>query len=287
MQMLKPEYLYLCIQAFLWITMMLSFVDGQEVDSISVDDRGLAYGDGCFTTALIINSEVVMIAQHLKRLEQQSQQLGLPKFDSSTLEKTIGKISSGIDIGIVKVIITCGSGGRGYSRLGAEQVKVIVSLHDYPKFYPQWQRHGISVGISEQKLGINPMLAGLKHLNRLEQVMLRVELDKRPEDDLLISDINDNVVECCSANVFWLKAGQWHTPTIATAGVAGLMRANILLKQPNIQQDNYSLAQLDNIDAMFISNAILGIVPVKIFNGKKLDISLVESMQNQCVNLES
>ena len=264
---------------------MLSFVDGQEVDSISVDDRGLAYGDGCFTTALIINSEVVMLAQHLKRLEQQSQQLGLPKFDLNALENTIGKIIAGTAIGIVKVIITCGSGGRGYSRLGAEQAKVIVSLHDYPKFYPQWQKHGISVGISEQKLGVNPMLAGLKHLNRLEQVLLRVELDKRPEDDLLVSDVNGNIIECCSANVFWRVAGQWHTPRLVTAGVAGLMRENILLNQANIQQGNYSLIHLDNIDAMFISNAILGIVPVKIFNGKKLDISLVQSMQSQCINL--
>ena len=266
---------------------MLSFVDGQVADSISIDDRGLAYGDGCFTTALVIKGDVVMLPQHLERLTLQSQQLGLPSFDLPALAVSLQKISSGIDIGIVKVIITCGSGGRGYSRLGAEQAKVIVSVHDYPKFYTQWQKHGICVGISGQNLGINPILAGLKHLNRLEQVLLRAELDKRPEDDLLATDINGNVIECCSANVFWLKAGQWQTPLLTTAGVAGLMRAKILLHQPNIQQGNYPLSQLDNIDAMFISNAILGIVPVKIFNGQQLDISRVKSIQSQCIDLES
>jgi len=272
---------------FFMAIMMFSFVDGELADSISIDDRGLAYGDGCFTTALVINGKVMLLSEHLQRLVQQSQQLGLPLFDLPALQVCIKKIIVGMDIGIVKIIITCGSGGRGYSRRGAEQAKVIISVHDYPRFYSQWQQHGICVGISEQKLGINPMLAGLKHLNRLEQVMLRAELDKRPEDDLLATDINGSVIECCSANVFWLKAEQWQTPLLTTAGVAGLMRAQILLNHPNIQQDNYPLAQLDNIDAMFISNAILGIVPVKIFNGQQLDISQVRSIQSECINLES
>ena len=268
-------------------SMALSFVDGQVADSISIDDRGLAYGDGCFTTALVINGEVAMLAQHLNRLVQQSQQLGLPSFDLSALKETIAHISADINIGIVKVIITCGSGGRGYSRLGVEQAKVIVSVHDYPTHYPQWQKHGISVGISDQKLGINPMLAGLKHLNRLEQVMLRAELDKRPEDDLLATDVNGHVIECCSANVFWLTAGQWQTPKLITAGVAGLMREKILLNNADITPANYQLKALNNIEAMFITNAILGIVPVKVFNGQKLDISLVIRMQNQHINTKS
>lgn len=262
----------------------LSFVDGQLADTISVSDRGLAYGDGCFTTALVMNGGVAMLPQHLNRLISQSKQLGLPSVDLATLKVTIANLSVGVTIGIIKIIITCGSGGRGYSRIGVEQAKVIVSLHDYPQNYPQWQKDGISVGISEQKLGINPMLAGLKHLNRLEQVMLRAELDKRPEDDLLACDINNNVIECCSANVFWLKAGQWQTPALSTAGVAGLMREKILLNYPDIIPASYDIESLNNIEAMFISNAILGIVPVKAFNGRQLDTSLVINIQNQCMN---
>ena len=259
---------------------VISFVDGQAAKTISIDDRGLAYGDGCFTAALVKHGEIVMLAQHIERLVQQSQQLGLPKFDSIALVNTLHDISADIDIAIVKVMITCGSGGRGYSRLGVQQAKVIVSLHDYPVFYPQWQQQGITVGTSTLQLGINPMLAGIKHLNRLEQVLLRAELDKRTEDDLIVTDINGHIIECCSANVFWLKAGQWHTPSLTTAGVAGLMRANLLLNNPNIQQGQYVLDDLDNVVAMFISNAILGIVPVKIFNGQQLDISAVANMKN-------
>lgn len=262
----------------------LSFVDGQPADSISISDRGLAYGDGCFTTALVVNGEVAMLSQHINRLIVQSKLLGLPNFDLATLKVTIANISKGISMGIIKIIITCGSGGRGYSRLGVESSKVIVTLHEYPQNYYQWQKNGISIGISEQKLGINPMLAGLKHLNRLEQVMLRSELDQRSEDELVVCDINNNVIECCSANVFWLKAGQWHTSILSTAGVAGLMRDKILLNYTDIIAKNHHIEALNNIDAMFISNAILGIVPVNVFNGHQLDTSLVRSIQNQCMN---
>lgn len=265
--------------------MVLSFVDGQIANSLALDDRGLAYGDGCFTTALVIDGKVQMLEQHISRLVNQTQRLGLPPFDEIALRETIATISAGVVKAIVKVIITCGSGGRGYSRIGVVHARFIVSLHDYPNFYQQWQKQGISVGISKQQLGINPMLAGLKHLNRLEQVLLRAELDKRTEDDLLVTDINGCVIECCSANVFWLHAGQWHTPILTTAGVAGLMRDNILSTIKNIQQGQYLLADLDNIDAMFISNAILGIVPIKIFNNQRLDTSHVVSIQNQCLNM--
>ena len=267
--------------------MTLSFVDEQALDVISIYDRGLAYGDGCFTTALILDGEVVMLEQHLARLTQQSQRLGLPDINTDSIAEKMCHVSEGVNKGVVKVIVTCGSGGRGYSRLGANQAQVIISRHDYPNFYDQWQKHGITVGISEQQLGINPMLAGLKHLNRLEQVLLRKELDQRSEDDLLVTDINGNITECCSANVFWRKNGQWHTPSLANAGVSGIMRARILNLYLDILVGDYRLTDIDNIDAMFISNAILGIVPVKIFNLKVLDISLVEDIQKQCLTFDS
>ncbi|SEL06879.1 4-amino-4-deoxychorismate lyase [Colwellia chukchiensis] len=266
---------------------VICYVNGIKTSRVSVFDRGLAYGDGCFTTALIINNQVQMLPQHLERLQMHCKRLGIANIDINALSATLGNVSAGVEVGVVKVMVTCGSGGRGYSRIGAQQPSVIVTLHDYPHLYTHWQEQGIHVGVSKQKLGINPMLAGLKHLNRLEQVLLRNELDQRPEDDLLVCDINGSIVECCSANVFWLKAGQWHTPSLTNAGVAGIMRSKILAMNPTIEPGEYTLAELDNIDAMFISNAILGIVPVNVFKQQTLDISLVKSMQKQCLTLEN
>jgi 4-amino-4-deoxychorismate lyase len=267
--------------------MTLSFVNDQPLDVISIYDRGLAYGDGCFTTALVINGDVMMLSQHLKRLQEQSIRLDLPEIDLQSIARQMHCASQGVIKGVVKVIITCGSGGRGYSRIGANQAQVIVSQHDYPSFYTCWQKEGITIGISQQQLGINPMLAGLKHLNRLEQVLLRRELDQRMEDDLLATDVNGHIIECCSANVFWLKNKQWHTPSLLSTGVAGLMREKVMTLNDNVIQGDYTLTDLDNIDAMFISNAILGIVPVKNFNSKPLTISWVEDIQKQCLTFEN
>ena len=265
-------------------TILLNFVDNEQCDVISISDRGLAYGDGCFTTALVVNGQVIMQQQHLTRLKQQSQRLGLSEVNIDAIAEKMQAASCGIKKGVIKVIVTSGSGGRGYSRLGVNQCCVIVSQHPYPSIYTQWQKVGISVGISQQQLGINPMLAGLKHLNRLEQVLLRQELDKREEDDLLVTDINGHIVECCSANVFWQKNNQWYTPSLNTAGVAGLMRDKIISGNETIIQGSYQLADIDNIDAMFISNAILGIVPVHSFNLKTLDISLVQNIQRSILS---
>lgn len=265
--------------------MTLSFVNNQVLDVISIYDRGLAYGDGCFTTALVIDGEVVMLQQHLARLKQHSERLGLLDINSDDIAKKIRLVSQSVNKGIVKVIVTSGAGGRGYSRVGVNKNHIIVTQHEYPSFYSQWQKTGISVGISQQQLGINPMLAGLKHLNRLEQVLLRQELDRRPEDDLLVTDVNGHIIECCSANVFWLQNKQWYTPSLNTAGVAGLMRDKIISDIENINQGSYQLADIDNIDAMFISNAILGIVPVHTFNLKALDISLVRNIQQSILGI--
>ena len=254
--------------------------------AIAITDRGLAYGDGCFTTALVINGEISLLEQHLNRLQDNSFKLGITDIDIESLRKEMCLKARPIDLGVIKVIITAGSGGRGYSRIGCQSPTIILSLHDYPHHYKKWQQEGIALEISEQQLGHNPMLAGLKHLNRLEQVLLRAELDKKQCDELLVTDIAGNVVECCSANVFWLKGNQWYTPQMASAGVAGLMRAELLRYMPEIIEARAQVSDLVNVDAMFITNAILGIVPVRQFCDLTLNISSVKRFQDEFLVVE-
>lgn len=263
--------------------MTQNFIDNEPSDVVNVLDRGLAYGDGCFTTALVKHGQMQMFEQHIHRLSSQSQQLLLPTFDLNLLKSRLIKVCESIELGVVKIMITSGSGGRGYSRQGVSNSRVIITTHTYPSFYSEWQRSGIHIGISEQKLGINPLLAGLKHLNRLEQVLIRAELDNRSEDDLLVTDINGDIIECCSANVFWFKAGQWYTPCLSSAGVKGLMRDKVIESDLGVIQGSYQLSDLDGISAMFITNAILGIVPVNIFAQKPLMMSPVNEIQKQLI----
>ena len=182
--------------------MLYCSVNYQAVTNISCQNRGLAYGDGIFTTGKVVNGQLELLPQHLKRLQNACKGLGLKAPNFTELSDNIKKSVKNYPLAVLKVMITAGVGGRGYSREGIEKPTIIISVFNFPKHYIHWQQKGIHLGISELQLGLNPMLAGIKHLNRLEQVLIRQELDKRVEDDLLITDINGDIIETSCANVF-------------------------------------------------------------------------------------
>ena len=251
-------------------------INYQQVDSISVQDRGLAYGDGLFTTAKIVNGQIAMFAAHLQRLKSGCDALALITPDFGQLTQQVGELAKSYPLAVLKIILTAGVGGRGYSRQGASTTNVIIMVFDFPQHYLHWQQQGINLGVAQQKLGLNSMLAGIKHLNRLEQVMISKELDERDEDDLLVLDINDNIVETSCANIFWCKNNSWYTPKIARAGIDGLMKAKIIAGLANVVTLTARLTDLENIEAMFICNSVMGVVPIRIYNGQKLP-SVIDS----------
>ena len=148
-------------------------VNGQKSQLISVKDRGLAYGDGIFTTAKISHGKVLLFDEHFARLKEGCLKLGLLLPDFANLAHEVSEQAEAYDIAVLKIMITSGEGGRGYSRQGIEKANTIIQISPFPEHYGTWQSKGIRLGISQQLLGINPLLAGIKHLNRLEQVMIR------------------------------------------------------------------------------------------------------------------
>ncbi len=119
----------------------------------------------------------------------------------------------------------------------------------------------------ETRLGINPLLAGIKHLNRLEQVLARKESYDRGYDDGLVADINGNFVEATSANLFLWKAGNLMTPDIQCCGIAGVVRQLVLdtAKKMDITVEVTTISKTDchTADALFLTNSLSGIIPVK------------------------
>jgi len=259
-------------------------VNGIEEKHILISDRGLAYGDGVFTTAKLLNGKVQLLAAHLDRLIDSCQKLNivLPDIDKVTIELT--NIASHFELAVVKVMVTAGQGGRGYSRQGCSSSNVIITVHPFPEHYHLWQTKGVELGLSNFKLGLNPSLAGLKHLNRLEQVMIRRELDQKPEDDLLVTNISGQIVETSCANIFWQKAGQYYTPDLSESGVAGLIRRFILETTPDIQIVKANLDELSHADAMFICNSVMGIVPVRRYQNRDLDINKVLNFKSKLMS---
>ena len=250
-------------------------VNGKQEQYISITNRGLAYGDGVFTTAKVFNGKVQLLTAHLERLTDSCQKLNivLPDLDKVIVE--LIDVAQRFELAVLKVIITAGEGGRGYSRKGCSSSMVIISFHPFPEHYHLWQEQGVVLGLSNFKLGLNPSLGGLKHLNRLEQVMIRRELDQKPEDDLSVTDINGHIVETSCANIFWLKAEKYYTPDLSESGVIGLVRNTILENMPDTHIVKTKINNLENIEAMFICNSVMGIVPVRRFLNRNLDTNKI------------
>lgn len=267
--------------------MKFCLVNGIEQNQIDIENRGLAYGDGLFTTAKIIDGKIQYLSSHVQRLLDGCKKLALFAPNKAELTEQLSQVAKQYNLAVLKVIITASSGGRGYARSIQPKNDVIIMVHDYPEHYDELAIEGITLGDSKQKIGINPMLSGLKHLNRLEQVLLRQELTKTQEDDLVVTNINDEVIEATSANLFFWLNDTLCTPDVTNSGVNGLIRQTILQHYPDTLVKKVTLAELSSAQAMFICNCVVGIMPVKNYNGKNLSIALPQTVRNKLNQCET
>lgn len=261
--------------------MKFCLVNGIQQNQIDIENRGLAYGDGLFTTAKVIDGKIQYLSSHVQRLIFGCKRLGIFAPNKVELTEQLSQVTKQYKLAVLKVIITASSGGRGYARSNALKNDIIIMVLDYPKHYDELAIKGITLGLSKQKIGINPMLSGLKHLNRLEQVLLRQELTNTMDDDLVVTNLNDEVIEATSANLFFWLDDKLYTPDVTSSGVNGIMRQTILQQYPDTLIKNISLVDLASSQAMFICNCVMGIMPVKNYNGQNLSIMLPRSMRHK------
>jgi len=254
--------------------MKFCLVNGIQQNHIDIENRGLAYGDGLFTTAKILYGNVQYLSEHIARLISGCERLGITCPSASELRIQLTSIAKNYSLAVLKVMIVASTGGRGYARAISNNHDVIVMIYDFPKHYDELAQVGMTLGVSEQKMGINPMLAGLKHLNRLEQVLLRQELSASNEDDILVANINNEVIEATSANIFFFINDKLYTPDVTQSGVNGIMRQTILKHYPSTIIKSISLEEVAQAEAMFICNCVMGIMPVANYNGRELLIDL-------------
>ncbi|MBJ3815485.1 aminodeoxychorismate lyase [Shimwellia pseudoproteus] len=242
-------------------------INGAWQETVPASDRGLQFGDGCFTTARILHGQVRFIERHLARLLAGCQRLGIPQPDSVILADEMQTLARDQGTGTLKVVITRGSGGRGYSAHGCDMPRRILSVSGVPGHYAQWQQQGITLVLSPIRMGCNPALAGIKHLNRLEQVLIRSHLEQIHAPEALVLDSDGMLVECCAANLFWRKNHRVYTPDLALAGVDGTMRQHIIARLRyggwTVEEVREPAATLAQADEVFICNALMPIIPVK------------------------
>ena len=254
-------------------------VNGKINNEISIVDRAFNYGDGIFTTAKISHGRIEFLARHIERLTVSCKKLNIAFTQQDNLFSEITAVAGSYKNAVLKIVITAGQGGRGYSRMGVSNSNVVISIHDVPEHYAIWQEQGIQLGIANCQLGLNPMLKGLKHLNRLEQVLIRAELDQRSEDDLVVTNINNQVIEASAANLFWFKANHLFTPNLDESGVFGIIRQQIIELRSDLHIVKAEINELDDATAIFICNCVMGVIPVKNYKGRSLALEPVLKIQ--------
>ncbi len=247
----------------------LVLVNGRAGDSISVLDRGLQYGDGVFETIACRRGIARFLAWHLERLALGCERLRIP-VQLSEIRDEVRMLAREADSAIIKVMLTRGPGiARGYAPTGSEKPTRITFRQAWPSEDPAARQDGVRVRIAALRLGENPALAGLKHLNRLEQVLARMEsmstAGEAVAESLLFSR-SGKLVSGSMSNIFIVRDSRVQTPRIDVCGVSGVMRRVVLSEaaRAGIVAEECSLeaADLNGAQEIFLTNARIGIWPV-------------------------
>lgn len=241
-------------------------VNGKPSNCLSTSDRGLLYGDGVFETIAVSGGKPCLWEAHLQRLHTGCERLGLGAFDETQLARECALLIGKASPAVIKIIITRGSGGRGYRVPGQPRPTRIVQLHDWPDYPASYTESGIKARICQTRLGHNSSLAGIKHLNRLEQVLARREWDDPAIREGLMLDAVGDLVEGTMSNLFVVKDAVLMTPGLTLCGVAGIMRARLLdlARQHSMDARVQRLEAntLREADEIFVCNSLIGIWPV-------------------------
>lgn len=228
-------------------------------------DRGLHYGDGVFRTLAIYQGQVLDLAGQLAHLQADAQRLGIG-IDVETLSSEAETLARAQNTAVLKIIITRGSGARGYRATPDLRPNRYLFTTVPPQGISAAQAHGIAVQMCQLRMGMNPVLAGIKHLNRLEQVMARRELTDTAHVEGLMLDGAGRLISGVQSNLFLVNDGKLYTPDLADCGVAGRMRARILALCDQLSitctVSHLRSAQLQMADEVFLTNSLIGIWPV-------------------------
>lgn len=262
--------------------MLECLVDGEISTQISVEDRGLQYGDGLFETLAVNQGQPRFWQSHMDRLAAGCERLQLPAPPQSVLLREVQTVSAGQHHCVVKIMVTRGTSGRGYAPSFPVTANRIVCSYPFPDDPGHLDQVGIRTRICKLRLALQPALAGIKHLNRLEQVTARAEWSDRSIHEGILLDSEDHVISAISSNIFLVAGDRLLTPRMDRCGVRGVMRANILKAfKTSCEQRRITLDMLPEADSVFVCNAVRGVFPVIQIDHWEYSISpMIREIQN-------
>jgi 4-amino-4-deoxychorismate lyase len=244
-----------------------SFDGDTRVDALAPGNRGLAYGDGLFETMRAHRGVLPWWDAHWARLQRGGARLGITLPDEALVRAQAGEMfadgADGADgvaggNGVLKLLVVRGGTARGYAPAADALPSWQLSRHPIPAPPPV---AGLRLHWCDTRLAVQPALVGIKHCNRLEQVLARAEAGAAGCDEGLLRDADGHVVSASSANLFVLRGARWSTPMIDRCGVAGTCRER-LLAGLGADETRLSVADVEGADAIVLCNAVRGILPV-------------------------
>ncbi|MDO6692484.1 aminodeoxychorismate lyase [Aliiglaciecola sp. 3_MG-2023] len=253
-------------------------------DRLLSNDRISSYGDGCFTTMCVNHKKIELLTAHIGRLKAGCHRLKIDFEQWQELRERLQEIALKHEKHVIKVVVSRGFGGRGYGTAGVNTPHCYISLSEIPQQYASLTRTGLTLGLSSIQLAKQPLLAGIKHLNRLEQVLIKHEMQNMDVDDVIVCDTDSNIIECSAANLFWRKGNQWFTPNLDNSGVSGVMRNYIVEvferhKVPLVVAE-FKISSLLDSDEAFVCNSLMKVINVKSFdvNGQQMSLNSTENV---------
>jgi 4-amino-4-deoxychorismate lyase len=246
----------------------LALLNGEPASTIPMTDRGLQYGDGLFETIAIRAGQAEFLKLHLSRLELGCARLGIDYPGHQLLTQEINQLAQQQSMAVVKVQLSVNTETSGYLRSNV-RVNRILRCTAVPQRSGSLKIKGIRLRLARHRLAINPVLAGLKHLNRLDNVIARNECGDALIQESVMLDTDGYVVEGTMSNIFLLSNACLMTPCLNNAGVDGIIRGVILkyarLAGMAVEIRKLTVSDLISADALFVTNSLIHIWPVQRF----------------------
>ncbi|HEU0234683.1 MAG TPA: aminodeoxychorismate lyase, partial [Gallionella sp.] len=240
-------------------------VNGKLGNLIGIRDRGLLYGDGVFRTLLASNGRALHWPLHYRKLQHDCTALGIACPDVALLTAELNDLLVQQPDGVVKLIVTRGEGMRGYAPSILSMPARIWDVSPMPCYPADWAMHGIKARLCQLRLSQQPRLAGIKHLNRLENVLAAAEWGDADIAEGVLLDAPGNVIEGTRSNLFMVRDGALLTPDLSRCGVAGVQRERVMewaaTHHVPCRVEQFGLAELLAADEVFLVNSIIGLWP--------------------------
>lgn len=258
--------------------MTAALVDGQPADRVDICDRGFQFGDGLFETVAVVDGAPCHWGLHLARLVDGCRRLRLPVPDAGLLGREAAALCADDERATLKIYWTAGDSPRGYARPAAPSPRRIVQVFRGPRslktdrpWHVTWCR---------QRWGENPQLAGIKHLNRLEQVLARDEVVNAGRDEGLMLGQDGRVVSGTMTNLILQFGDRLVTPALDGAGIRGITRGLAIQVAGDlgtaISEQAVTVDHVNDADAVFLCNSLLGFARVESIDDTVFDSAVTE-----------